>query len=94
MLVPGRPVWWLALVAILTQAATQLLSWVMTFVPSQIGVAEGNTTGLYRLLGLDPLVGLTMEVLRHLRLPLGIAVGLTLGWLAGLRRAPPPGAAG
>jgi uncharacterized membrane protein YbhN (UPF0104 family) len=91
VLVPDRPLGWLVLVATLTQAATQLLSWALTLVPSQIGVAEANTTGLFRMLGLDPLVGLTMEIVRHVRLPLGVAIGLLLGWILGLRGRRRPG---
>jgi uncharacterized membrane protein YbhN (UPF0104 family) len=89
VLVPGRPVWWLVLVAFLTQTAAQLLSWALAMIPSGIGAQEFNSMKLYGLLGLDPVVGFTMEVIRHIRMPLGIAVGLVLGWIVGARRPAP-----
>ncbi|MBI5482271.1 MAG: flippase-like domain-containing protein [Deltaproteobacteria bacterium] len=86
VLLPDRSLWWLAALALLTQTSAQLLSWAMTFVPSQIGVAEANTTLLYKLLGLDPIVGLTLEIARRIRTLIGIAIGLLIGWIIGLRR--------
>jgi uncharacterized protein (TIRG00374 family) len=88
VLIPDRSLWWLGAVALLTQASAQLLSWALIVVPSGLGVAEANTTLLYRLLGLDPLVGLTLEIVRHIRTAIGIAVGLVIGWAVGLRRGP------
>ena len=88
VLIPGRGLLWLGAVAFLTQASTQLLAWAMTFVPSQVGVAEANTTLLYQLLGLDPVVGLTIEIVRRIRTVLGVAIGLLIGWAVGVRRTP------
>jgi uncharacterized protein (TIRG00374 family) len=87
VLVPDRRLWWLGAVALLTQASAQLLSWALTVVPSGVGVAEANTTLLYKLLGLDPVVGLTLEIVRHIRTVIGIAIGLAIGWSVGLRGA-------
>jgi uncharacterized membrane protein YbhN (UPF0104 family) len=92
VLVQGHGLWWLGAVAVLTQASSQLLSWALLVVPSGVGVAEANTTLVYKLLGLDPLVGLTLEIVRHLRTVIGIAIGLAIGWLMGLRHAPAVGA--
>ena len=85
VLLPERPFLWLLGVALLTQTASQLIVWAMTFVPSQMGVAEANTTLLFRLLGLDPVIGLTLEIGRRMRTIFGILVGLLIGWLLGLR---------
>ncbi len=85
-LVPGRSLLWLGLVTLLIHSTSQLLSWALTFIPSQIGVAEGKTALLFRLLGFDPVVGLTMEIVRHLRAVIGIALGLLLGWITVLLR--------
>ena len=88
VLIPGRGLLWLVALAFLTQASSQLLAWAMTFVPSQVGVAEANTTLLYKLLGLDPVVGLTVEIVRRIRTVLGVAIGLLIGWAVGVRRTP------
>jgi len=85
-LVSGRSLLWLGLVALLIHSTSQLLSWALTFIPSQVGVAEGKTALLFRLLGFDPVVGLTLEIVRHLRAVIGIALGLLLGWIAVLLR--------
>jgi Uncharacterised protein family (UPF0104). len=84
-LVPGRGPAWLFVLAMLTQTSSYLLAWVLTFVPAQVGVAEGNTTMLYNLLGLGSSLGFAMEILRRIKGLMGIAVGLTLGWIIGLR---------
>jgi hypothetical protein len=92
-LLPDRSPVWLALLALLTESANQIVTWALTVVPGQIGVAEGNASLVYGLLGLNPVVGLTVALMRRIRTILGIAVGLAVGWLLGLRRTAPPEAA-
>lgn len=79
-LMPDRPIVHLLLLATLTQTVSQLVAWVMTFIPSGIGVAEGSTALLYGILGLDPVVGFSMELLRRVRMLLGVSIGLALAW--------------
>jgi len=83
-LLPDRPAGWIFLVALLTRSASQIVSWSMAFVPGRIGVLEGGTTLLFDLLRLDPVVGLSVELLRRLRKVLGIVMGLVVGWFAEL----------
>jgi len=78
-LLPDHSLTWLLLLSVLTQTATQLLAWAMTFVPGQMGVAEGGAALLFKLLGLNPLTGLSMELVRRIRKILGIAIGLLIG---------------
>ncbi|MBW2703965.1 MAG: flippase-like domain-containing protein [Deltaproteobacteria bacterium] len=79
-LMPDKSPTWILLLALVTQTASQLIAWVMTFVPSQIGVAESGSALLFQLLHLDPLLGLSMEVARRLRKLIGTAIGLLIGW--------------
>ncbi len=74
------------LISFLTQSAGQLISWAAAFVPGQIGVLEGGIASLYHLLGLDPITGLSLELMRRLRKIIGISIGLIVGALDGGRR--------
>ncbi|MBN2493050.1 MAG: flippase-like domain-containing protein [Deltaproteobacteria bacterium] len=87
-LLPEKNPGWLFLVAVLIQTASQLLSWAMTFVPGQLGVAEGGMAMLFRLLGLSSLLGFSMEVVRRARRVLGILIGLVIGWSLGISLRP------
>lgn len=64
--------------ALFVQAAGQILSWLLVIVPGQIGVAEAGSAAAYALLGLSPVAGLSMELLRRARKVIGIAIGLVL----------------
>lgn len=84
-LLPEQGALWLFLLAVLTQTVSQLLIWVLTFIPGQVGVAEAGSALLFKLLHLDPLVGFSMELIRRIRKILGIAIGLLIGWLVGMQ---------
>jgi hypothetical protein len=84
-LLPDRDLLWLFGLGFLTQSASQLVVWAATFVPGQIGVAESNSALLFKLLGLGPTLGFSVEVLRRLRTIIGVAIGLGIGWAMGLR---------
>ncbi|MBW1810873.1 MAG: hypothetical protein JRJ87_21960, partial [Deltaproteobacteria bacterium] len=84
-LLPDKGAGWLLLLSLLTQAISQLLTWVLSIVPGQIGVAEAGSALLFKLLYLDPLVGFSMELIRRIRKILGIVIGLLIGWLVGMR---------
>lgn len=88
-LMPGQGLVFLLLLSLLAQTATQLLCWAATFVPGQIGVAEGASALLFKLLGLDPVRGFAMELVRRVRRLLGIGIGLAIGFWprAGVGRA-------
>jgi hypothetical protein len=88
VLAPGHGLLWIGGVALLTQASSQLLAWALTFVPSQVGVAEAGTTLLFKLLALDPVVGLTIEITRRVRTVIGVTIGLLIGWAVGVRGRP------
>ncbi len=79
-LIPGQGVAFLLLLSLLAQTATQLLCWAATFVPGQIGVAEGFSALLFKLLGLDPIRGFAMELVRRIRRLLCIGIGLAIGF--------------
>jgi uncharacterized protein (TIRG00374 family) len=86
-LLPDRSLVWLFGLGFLTQSASQLVVWAATFVPAQLGVAESNSALLFKLLGLGPTLGFSVEVLRRLRTIIGVAIGLGIGWAMGLRPA-------
>jgi len=85
-LVSGQESGQLLLLAFLTQTASQLIAWGLAFVPGQMGVAEGGSALLFKWLGMDPLTGLSMELVRRIRKVIGISIGLLLGVLVGLRK--------
>ncbi len=79
-LLPKQGPLWLLLLAFLTQTATQLIAWGLTFIPGQVGVAEGGAAMLYKFMGMDPLTGFSMELVRRVRKLIGIAIGLIVGF--------------
>ena len=85
-LMPDQNAGWLLLLSFVTQSASQLISWLMTFVPSQVGVAESGSALLFQMLHLDPLLGLSMELARRVRKLLGTALGLSIAWWSMRRR--------
>jgi uncharacterized protein (TIRG00374 family) len=84
-LLPDRSLFWLFGLGFLAQSASQLVVWAATFVPAQLGVVESNSALLFKLLGLGPTLGFSLEVLRRLRTIIGVAIGLGIGWAMGLR---------
>lgn len=78
-LLPDRNPGWVLLLAMLAKSATQIIAWSTAFVPGRVGVLEGGSALLFKLIGLDPTTGLSMEILRRVRKVGGIAVGLVLG---------------
>jgi uncharacterized protein (TIRG00374 family) len=78
-LIPDETAGELLLLALLTQAASQLINWVGAFIPGRVGVAEGGIALLFELLGIGSVVGLAFALLRRGRKILGAAVGLTIG---------------
>lgn len=87
---PQVGLWHLLIIAFITQTTSQLLSWVISIVPGQIGFAEGGMTLLFKLIGLDPLAGFSMELVRRLRMIVTVAIGLVIGFFVvrGRRSAP------
>ena len=83
-LVPEQSAGFLLMMALLSQTSSQLITWAATFVPGQIGIMEGGGALLYKLLGLDPVIGFSMELLRRVRRLLGIGLGLLIGLWAGI----------
>lgn len=68
--------------ALLFHAMSQLVIYATLIVPGNIGVLEGATALIFRLLGLGALNGLALELLRRLRKILGLAIGGTIGMVA------------
>ncbi len=78
-LLPAESLSFLFLLAILTQTSTQMIIWAATFIPGQIGVAEGGNMLVYKWLGLDPVVGFSVILVRRIRTLIGISIGLAIG---------------
>jgi len=57
-------------------------------VPFEAGTKEGSLYLLFRLLGLDPALGVYTAIVARLRDVVWIGAGLALVWLAGRRAAP------
>ena len=75
------------LIAILMQTTSQLIVWLMAFVPGRIGVLEGGNMAIFKLAGLDPSAALTVIIAKRLRTILGVSIGILLGghWVWGGR---------
>ena len=67
---------------------TQLAQNVVFFVPFEVGTKEGTLYLLFRLLGLDPALGVYTAIVSRLRDLVWIGVGVGLVWSAG-RSSPP-----
>jgi len=61
---------------------------VLFIIPFEIGAKEGSLYVLFRLLGLDPALGVYTAIVSRLRDLVWIACGLTLVWFSGRRAAP------
>jgi uncharacterized protein (TIRG00374 family) len=84
----------LVLLAMLAQAGALLVGGLLSFVPGQIGVAEGGSALLFGMIGYAPVVGLSMELIRRACKLVGIAVGLALGSTQYLRSRSTPNPGG
>jgi hypothetical protein len=69
----------------LSLAGSQLVSWVLFFVPFQAGSAEGGAFALFRAAGLPPESAVVVELARKLRRVGFIALGVALLMLPGPR---------
>ena len=78
----GRPHW---ILAIILASFTAIVNLLFTFIPGALGVLESMYGGFFYFYGLDPAVGVSMQLIRRLRALFWIAVGL---WL--LRRQHQP----
>jgi uncharacterized protein (TIRG00374 family) len=61
--------------AVLIQAVQLIVGGVFSFVPGQVGVHEGSSTFMFSVIGLDPLSGLSMELVRRVIKMIGILIG-------------------
>jgi len=84
-LMPDRDRVWLVELAVLVQAASQVLQYAALVVPGQIGAIEAGTAGVFAMLGLGGWLGLALELLRRGRKLLAIAVAIPL-WAVAKRR--------
>jgi uncharacterized membrane protein YbhN (UPF0104 family) len=64
------------LVAVLT--AGQVIQWVSTVVPMGLGVQEGGNYGLFRALGADPAIGVTISIGKRVTQIIYAAIGIVL----------------
>jgi len=55
-------------------------------VPGCAGVMESGVAGVFALLGLDPTLGMSTELLRRVRKLTAIGIGLLIGSALGARR--------
>jgi len=85
-LMPERTPGWLLVFAFLAQSASQLIAWVGILVPGRAGVMESGVAGLFALLGLDPTIGMSAQLLRRARKLTAIGIGLLIGSALGARR--------
>lgn len=72
--------------AILITGLISLLSTAAVLVPASLGVMEGGLVGAFGLLGLDPVLALTVVVVRRIRELMWVGVGMAC--LAVLRQIP------
>jgi len=85
-LMPERTPYWLFVFALLTQSASQIIGWIGVLVPGCAGVMESGVAGVFALLGLDPTLGMSTELLRRVRKLTAIGIGLLIGSALGARR--------
>jgi uncharacterized membrane protein YbhN (UPF0104 family) len=64
------------LVAVLT--AGQVIQWLSTVVPMGLGVQEGGNYGLFRALGADPAIGVTIAIGKRVTQIIYAAIGIVL----------------
>jgi len=66
---------------------TSLIQNTMFFVPFEVGTKEGSLYLFFKLLGLDPALGVYTAIVSRLRDLAWIGVGIGLVWLAGRQPA-------
>jgi hypothetical protein len=66
------------LLALLSQSNAQIVAWATSFVPGQLGTAEGGTVLLFASLGLPGALGLALELVRRGRRFAVAVLGITL----------------
>ena len=64
--------------AFLMGGITNLLVFIFYLIPGQIGFVEGSYGVIFGLVGLDPTVGVSVQIIRRLRAFLWITLGLIL----------------
>ncbi|MBI4411908.1 MAG: flippase-like domain-containing protein [Deltaproteobacteria bacterium] len=77
----GRPHW---ILGVILASFTAIVNLLFTFIPGALGILESMYGGFFYFYGLDPAVGVSMQLIRRLRALFWIATGL---WL--LRRRGP-----
>lgn len=74
--------------SVFVMAFGQVVAWMLSIVPGQLGIAEAGSAGAFAIMGLPPAIGLAMELLRRGRKVVGISIGL--GFAAFTRNRDPP----
>lgn len=64
------------LVALLLATVAPIINMMFTFIPGALGVLEGTYTGLLYLLGLNPALGITIQIVKRIRSLLWIGLGV------------------
>ena len=72
--------------ALFIQTVSVLLNLVFSFIPLQVGAAEGGHYILFQMLGMDPAVGVVFSLVRRVRGLLWIAGGLLIVLIMSRRR--------
>jgi uncharacterized membrane protein YbhN (UPF0104 family) len=68
-------------VGLLSLAGYQLVNWLTAFVPMQAGTSEGGAYVLFAAVGLSPVLGVLLELVRRIRRLVFICAGVAvLGW--------------
>ncbi len=62
--------------ALVLTALAPMVNALFTFVPGALGIMEGAYSGVLYLLGLDPALGITIQIARRIRATFWIALGL------------------
>lgn len=70
-------------IAFLVFAANAFVQLFLFFFPAQIGASEGSIYYLFKILGKDPLFGISLALFRRIRALLWTLIGLVLGYLRG-----------
>ena len=76
------------LTAFFIQTISVLINLAFTFIPLQIGVAEGGHYVLFLALGIDPVHGVLFSLIRRIRGIIWIVIGLIIMLLSGKRVEP------
>ncbi|MDO8526816.1 MAG: lysylphosphatidylglycerol synthase transmembrane domain-containing protein [Deltaproteobacteria bacterium] len=63
------------LIALLLATLAPIVNMVFTFIPGALGVLEGAYSGALYLLGLNPALGLTIQIIKRMRAGLWMAFG-------------------